>query len=98
VPINELRLPATLCCLALGVMLTRCLLFGKNGRLPVFEHTPLALSKTTFLTGGGANSGALDAPIKNQDPDLAKITVVWPTLSEHIKTAILIMVKGASIQ
>ena len=29
--------------------------------LPAFEHTPLALSKTAFLTGGGANSGAFDA-------------------------------------
>jgi hypothetical protein len=32
--------------------------------LPAFEHTSLALSKTAFLTGGCANSGALDARLK----------------------------------
>jgi len=64
-----------------------------NQRLPEFEHTPLAISKTAFLTGGGANSGALDAPIKFDDPDLLEIITTWPTIPEHVKSAILKMVK-----
>jgi hypothetical protein len=67
-----------------------------NQRLPAFEHTLLSLSKTAFLTGGGAKSGALDAPRKIQDPDLSQIIAAWPTLSEHVKSAILKMVKGAT--
>jgi hypothetical protein len=64
--------------------------------LPGLEHTPLALSKTAFLTGGGANSGALDAPRKFQDPELSQIVAAWPTLPEHVKSAILKMVKEAT--
>jgi hypothetical protein len=63
--------------------------------LPGFEHTPLELSKTAFLTGGGANSGAPDAPRKFKDPDLSQIIAAWPTLSEYAKSAILKIVKEA---
>ena len=66
-----------------------------NRFLPACEHTALALSKTAFLTGSGAKSGALDAPRKIQDPDLYQITATWPTLPEHVKSAILKMVKEA---
>ena len=66
-----------------------------NRFLPAFEHAPLALSKTAFLTGGGAKSDALAALNKFQDPDLSQIITLWPTLSEHIKAAILKMVKKA---
>ena len=66
-----------------------------DGNLPAFEHTPLSLAKTAFLTGGGANSGVLDAWRKFQDPDLSQITAAWPALPEHIKAAILKMVKDA---
>jgi hypothetical protein len=61
--------------------------------LPAFEHTPLAITKTAFLTGGGAKSGALDVRRKFHDPDLFQLITAWPTLSEHIKSAILKMVK-----
>jgi hypothetical protein len=59
------------------------------------EHPPLAVSKTAISETGGAKSGAHDAPRKIENPDLAQITAAWPALPEHIKMAILIMVKGA---
>jgi len=65
-------------------------------RLPGCEHTPLALPKTAFLTSGGANSGALDAPRKFQDPNSSQIVAVWPTIPEHVKSAILKMVEEAT--
>jgi len=63
--------------------------------LPAFEHTPLALPKNAFLTGDGAKSDALDAPRKFHDPDLLEIITAWPTLPEHVKSAILKMIKRA---
>jgi hypothetical protein len=64
------------------------------GRVGI-EHPPLAISKTAISVTGGAKSGAHDAPKKFQNSDLAQITAAWPALPEHIKMAILIMVKGA---
>jgi uroporphyrinogen decarboxylase len=40
--------------------------------LPEFEHTPLALSKTIFLTDGGAKSDKHDTPKPIQYPRLVK--------------------------
>jgi hypothetical protein len=59
--------------------------------LPGFEHTVLALSKTAFLTGSGANLGAPDARRKFDDPDLLEIITAWPTIPEYFKSAILKM-------
>ncbi|MFA6175550.1 MAG: hypothetical protein WC765_03110 [Phycisphaerae bacterium] len=64
--------------------------------MPGLEHTALAISKTAFLTSGGAKSGVLDTPRKFQDPELSQIVAAWPTIPEHVKSAILIMVKEAT--
>jgi hypothetical protein len=49
---------------------------------------PAVAIKTAFLAGGGANSGAPDARRKFHDPDLSQIITAWPTLPEHVKSAI----------
>jgi hypothetical protein len=84
-PISALQILASFCF---------CLLATRS--LPGFEHTSLKLAKTVFLTGEGAKSSALDAWRKFHDPDLSQIVAAWPTLPEHVKSAILKMVKKAT--
>ena len=61
-----------------------------------FEHPPLALSKTPISGEGGAKSGARDALKAPVDPDLALIQNRWPTLPEHIKAAVLALVRSTA--
>jgi hypothetical protein len=57
------------------------------------EHPPLALSKTAILQTASAKSGAPNAENTPPDPDLALIQDRWPELPEHIKAAVLALVR-----
>ena len=57
------------------------------------EHRPLAPPKTPFSKGSGAESDAHDAPSSARDLDLIEIVAVWPELPEHIRAAIMALVK-----
>lgn len=59
------------------------------------EHTPLMLSRTAISEGRGAKSGARRAPGCNSDPDLASVVATWPNLPEHIRAAIVALVRSA---
>ncbi len=69
------------------------------------EHPPLEQSKTAISTGGGAKSGAPDAPKSPKQPeidtpelpsDLVEIVAVWPEVPSHIKAAIKALVQTHS--
>jgi hypothetical protein len=58
------------------------------------EHPPLALSKTPILETPSAKSGAPNAENTPLDPDLALIQNRWPGLPEHIRQAVLALVRA----
>ncbi len=60
------------------------------------EHSPLALSKAPISANGGAESDARDAPQPVADPDLSLIHDRWANLPEHIKAAVLALIRSAS--
>jgi hypothetical protein len=51
--------------------------------------------KTAVRQAGGAESGALGAPMAPLDPDLAAVVDAWPTLPEPIRAGILGMIRTA---
>jgi len=57
------------------------------------EHPPLSLSETAISAEDGAKSGALPAPDVIHDADLTEITAAWPKLPEHIRAAIIALVR-----
>ena len=50
--------------------------------------------KTPLSEIGGAESGAVNAAKRGFDPDLSRLTRLWPSLSEKAKGAILGIVKA----
>jgi len=61
------------------------------------EHPPLALTKSAISAGGGAKSGAHDAPKPISNPELESVIEAWPTLPEHIKVTIKTLVKSFKV-
>jgi hypothetical protein len=57
------------------------------------EQTPLATPKTPFSETERTKSGTLDAKKAPSDPDLDLIEKQWPKLPEHIKAAVLALVR-----
>ena len=57
------------------------------------EHPPLALSKTPISQTASAKSGAPNDENTPPDPDLALIQDRWPKLLEHIRQAVLALVR-----
>ena len=57
------------------------------------EHPPLALSKTPISQTPSAPHGAPNAQDPPSDPDLALIQDRWPKLPEHVKAAVLALVR-----
>ena len=51
--------------------------------------------KTACAPKGGAESGAVDAPNGSTDPDLRTVVSAWATLPEHVRQAILLLVRSA---
>jgi hypothetical protein len=43
----------------------------------------------------GCSAGCSDAPKLLTDPDLARVVAAWPTLSEPIRGAILVLIETA---
>jgi hypothetical protein len=60
------------------------------------EHPPLALSKTAISEIASAKSGAPKDQNTPLDPDFSLIKDRWPGLPEHIKQAVLALVRGTS--
>ncbi len=60
------------------------------------EHPPLALSKTPISDTARAESGAPNAENTPLDPDLTLIQDRWPMLAQHIKAAVLALVRSTS--
>ncbi|MHC4517705.1 MAG: hypothetical protein ACYTAS_03880 [Planctomycetota bacterium] len=58
------------------------------------ERPPLARSKTLISQERGTESGTVDVNKTPEDPDLALIVERWPSLPEHIKEAVLALVRG----
>ena len=61
------------------------------------ERPLLALSKTPILDKGGAKSDAPvtpGAPNITKYPDLEVVVNSWPTLPEHIKQTIMVLVRS----
>ncbi len=58
------------------------------------EHPPLALSKTPILETPSAKEGAPRAENTPVDPDLAEVNAAWPKLPEHIKAAVLALIRA----
>jgi len=61
-----------------------------------YEQTPLALSKTRISETERTKSGTPGAQNTPPDPDLAVIQDRWPGLPEHIKQAVLSLVRSSS--
>ena len=61
-----------------------------------FERTPLALSETAISQTPSAKSGALEGEKTPKDPDLALVQERWPKLPEHIKAAVLALVRSTA--
>lgn len=59
------------------------------------EHPTLAPPKTPISGGGGAKCGARDAQKHGTDPDLVLIQERWPGLPEHIRAAVMALVRNA---
>lgn len=57
-----------------------------------FEQPSESTGKSTIGETGGAESGAVGAPITASDPDLARIVAAWPALDAATKEAILKMI------
>jgi hypothetical protein len=60
------------------------------------EHPPLALSKTPISETLSAKRGAPNAENTPLDPDLALLHDRWPKLPEHIRQAVLALVRSTS--
>ncbi len=58
------------------------------------EHSPLAVSKTAISETPSAESGALESEKPPLDPDLRLIQDRWPQLPEHIRQAVLALVRS----
>jgi len=58
------------------------------------EQTALALSKTLISETRGTESGTLNGQNSPPDPGLAEIVAAWPKLPEHIKAAVLALVRA----
>jgi hypothetical protein len=54
----------------------------------------VSASETPISETRGAESGALDDEEHPSDPDLALIQERWPGLPEHIKSAIMALVRS----
>jgi len=57
------------------------------------EQTALTPSKTPIVSPRGTESGTLDAQNTPSDPDLALIVDRWANLPEHIRQAVLVLVR-----
>ena len=57
------------------------------------EHPALLPSKTAIPQTERAESGAVDGEKAPSDPELALIVDRWPKLPEHIKQAVLALVR-----
>ena len=57
------------------------------------EHSPLTASKTAISETASAESGALKGENTPLDPDLALIQDRWAGLPEHIRQAVLALVR-----
>jgi len=55
---------------------------------------PVSGSKTAIFSERGTESGTVDAPNSPSDPDLAVIQDRWPSLPEHVKAAIMALVRS----
>lgn len=58
------------------------------------EHSPLALSKTPISQTPRAPDSAPNDEKTPSDPDLRLLTMRWPTLPEHIRQAVLALVRS----
>jgi hypothetical protein len=58
------------------------------------EQTALALSKTPIATPSGTESGTLNGQSTPLDRDLAFLWDRWPKLPEHIRAAVLALVRS----
>ena len=56
--------------------------------------SPVSGSKTAISSERGTESGTVDAPNSPSDPDLAVIQDRWPSLPEHVKAAIMALVRS----
>jgi len=61
------------------------------------EQTPLATPKTPISETERTKSGTLDAKKAPSDPDLNLIEKQWPRLPEHIKAAVLTLVRASPV-
>lgn len=61
-----------------------------------FEQSKFKPPKTTISRTERAESGALPDEKPLSDPDLALIQERWPELPEHIKAAVLALVRGCT--
>ena len=59
------------------------------------ERRLLTPPKTPIPENERAGSGAPDGEKAPVDPDLAKVMAAWPKLPEHIKAAVLALVRSA---
>jgi hypothetical protein len=60
------------------------------------EHPPLALSETVISENPRTDSGTPNPQNTSLDPDLALIQERWPNLPEHIRQAVLALVRSTS--